>query len=211
MSWFHVLTLILSAAVANESRDASPQSSESPSVRGISAATAELVLSGPAEMPLFRKGHGVTFHAVLINRSNSPLVFVRPHPDWPQERQLQWGAVDTKGRSVDQLAHYYIWCDVHGVMRAERRDFIQVIGGPPKPIQDSDVVLLQPGEQYEIAGLADPSFWLHFLRRDVYQVSLSYTLDSSRYELPKASRYATALKSTGFIGITSKPLSVRVN
>ena len=211
MSWFHVLALILSAAVANESQDASPQSSESASVRGISAATAELVLSGPAEMPLFRKGHGVTFHAVLINRSNSPLVFVPPHPDWPQERQLQWGAVDIKGRSVDQLATYYTWCDVHGVMRTERRDFFQVIGGPPKPIQDSDVVVLQPGAQYEIAGLADPSFWLHFLHRGTYQILLSYTLDSSRYELPKASRYATALKSTGIIGITSKPLSVRVN
>jgi hypothetical protein len=161
-------------------------------------------------MPLFRKGHGVTFRAMLINRSNSPLVFVPPRRDWSRERQIEWEAVDAKGRWIDRLPNWFIWCDVHGVMRAERRDFVQVLGGPPKQVQDSDVVILQPGEQYEIAGLADPSFALNFLKRGVYQVSLAYTFDPSRYQLPKASKNAAALKSAGFLSLTSNTLTVLI-
>jgi hypothetical protein len=83
--------------------------------------------------------------------------------------------------------------------------------GPPKQIHESDVVMLQPGERYEIAGLADPSFALKFLRRGVYQISLSYTFDSSRYELPKNSKNAAALKAAGFLSFTSNTLAVLIN
>lgn len=197
------LVLVLFAGLAGTSLGASqesPKPAETPS--------AEMVLSGPAEMPLFRKGHGVTFHAALINRSNSPLVLVPPHRDWPEERQIEWQAVDAKGHWLDRLPNWFIWCDVHGVMRAERRDFVQVLGGPPKQIQDSDVVILQPGEQYEFAGLADPSFALNFLTRGVYQISLAYTFDPSRYELPKASKNAAVLKSAASVSFTSNTLTV---
>jgi hypothetical protein len=200
---FLALAIVLFAAVGGAARGASQGAEEEPS--------AELVLSGPVEMPLFRRGHGVAFRAVLVNRSSSPFLFVPPHRDWSEERQLEWQAVDAKGRWIDRLPNYLIWCDVHGVMRAERRDMVQVIGGPPKRIQDSDVVILQPGEQDEIAGLADPSFKLNFLKTGVYQLSLAYTFDPSRYELPRGSKNAAALKRAGYLSLTSNALTVALN
>jgi hypothetical protein len=196
------LALVLLLGVAGFSLGAAKPAGE--------AVPAELVLSGPSEMPLFRKGRGVTFHATLINRSDSPLIFVPPHKDWLEERQLEWQAIDAKGRWIDRQPNYFIWCDVHGVMRAERHDFVRVIGGPPRQIQDSDVVILQRGERYEIEGLADPSFALNFLKRGVYQVSLSYSFDPSRYELPKDSKSASALKNAVSLSLTTNTLTVEI-
>jgi hypothetical protein len=177
------------------------------------AVSVELALSGPTAMPLFRKGHGVTFHAVLINRSKSPIVFVPPHKDWSDDQQLEWQAVDAKGHVVYRLPEYGLWCDVHGVMHMGPVSEVlpTASAAAPRTIKDGDVVVLQPGEQYEIAGLADPSFALRFPRRGVYQISLAYTFDPSRYKLPRTSKNAASLKTTGYLSLTSNTLPLLIN
>ena len=165
-------------------------------------AALELVLSGPEKMPLFRRGRGVTFHAVLVNRSQAPVTLVRPHKEWFEEHP-QWSAFDERGRSVERLPTYQMECLPLPTCPS--------VAPQPLPIRDDDLLVLKPGESYEIVGLYDPSFSLKFLNRGVYHVSLAYTFDPSHYRLPESSRKSEALKGASFLSVASNALQLRIN
>lgn len=179
------------------------QRSSSPAPQAIAEKAAlELVLSGPETMPLFRRGRGVTFHAVLTNRSQEPVTLVPPHKDWFEE-QPRWSAFDDRGRSVERLPVYQMECLPLPTCPS--------VAPQPLPVRDQDLLVLKPGESYEIVGLYDPSFSLKFLNRGVYHVSLAYTFDPSHYRLPESSRKSEALKGAGFLSVSSNPLRLRIN
>ena len=172
----------------------------------------ELIIAGPDTVPLPRKDLRPRFTAVLINRSNDLVVFVPPRNEWYGERRLEWQAVDSKGRWLDRQPNYAIECDVHGVMR-----MVPDLAAPllairaPKQIRDADLVVLQPGERYELKNLADPWFSLNFRRHGIYTLSLHFAFASGHYELPKNSQYASALKNGSLIEANSNELRLTIN
>jgi hypothetical protein len=202
MRRFVLFVLVLSAGAADFAAGAPQNAIDSP--------PAEVVLSGPASMPLFRKGHGVMFTAVVVNRSDKPIAFVPPRRDWPDEHRLTWEAMDEKGRPVVPLPDNSIWCDVQGVMHMGPLPALQPPNPKPRQIQDADLIMLQPGERYPIAGLADPSFSLKFLKPGVYRVQLSFEFDPAHYRLSKGSKNAAALKNAVSLYAVSLPLTVKL-
>lgn len=163
-------------------------------------------------MPLPRKDWRPRFTAVLINRSNEPLVFVPPRNDWYGERRLEWQAVDSQGRWLERQPNYAIECDVHGVMRAVPNLPAPLLDAQtPRQIRDADLIVLQPGEKYALKNLADPWFWLNFRRHGSYTLSLDFSFGSEHYALPKNSAYAAALKSSSHVEITSNELKLTIN
>src|ERR1700674_2152507 len=172
----------------------------------------ELEIAGPEAAPLPRKAWRPLFAAVLINHSKEPVVFVPPRNDWYGERRLEWQAVDSKGRWLDRQPNYAIECDVHGVMRA-----VPDLPAPlldtqaPKQIRDADLIVLQPGETYDLKSLADPWFSLNFRRHGVYTLSLLFSRASEHYARPKNSPYAEALKNSSHIEVSSNELTLTIN
>src|SRR5579864_9236869 len=82
---------------------------------------------------------------------------------------------------------------------------------PPKQIRDADLIVLQPGEKYELKSLADPWFSLNFRRHGVFTLSLHFSLTSEHYLLPKNSPYAGALKNSSHIEVSSNELTLTIN
>lgn len=172
----------------------------------------ELIIVGPDAVPLPRKDWRPRFTATLINRSKDAVVFVPPRNDWYGERRLEWQAVDSKGRWLDRQPNYAIECDVHGVMRMVPDLPAPLLAvEPPRQIRDADLVVLQPGERYELKSLADPWFSLNFRRHGVYTLSLHFSFASGHYELPKNSQYASALKRSSAIEVSSNELKLTIN
>jgi hypothetical protein len=172
----------------------------------------ELIIAGPDTVPLRRKDWRPRFTATLINRSNGPVVFVPPRNDWYGERRLEWQAVDSKGRWLDRQPNYAIECDVHGVMRmVPDLPALLLTTEPPRQIRNADVVVLQPGERYQLKTLADPWFSLNFRRHGVYTLSLHFSFAPGHYELPKNSQYASALKKSTVIEASSNELTLTIN
>ena len=176
------------------------------------SAQLDLVIAGPEAVPLPRKHWRPLFTAVLINHSKEPVVFAPLRNDWYGERRLEWQAVDTKGRWLDRQPNYAIECDVHGVMRA-----VPDLPAPlldtqaPRQIRDADLIVLQPGEKYELRSLADPWFSLNFRRHGVYTLSLHFSLASEHYVLSKNSPYPEALKNSSHIEVSSNELTLTIN
>lgn len=172
----------------------------------------ELIIAGPDTVPLPRKDWRPRFTAVLINRSNDAVVFVPPRNDWYGERRLEWQAVDSKSRWLDRQPNYAIECDVRGVMRMVPDLPAPLLAvEPPRQIRDADLVVLQPGERYELKSLADPWFALNFRRHGTYTLSLHFAFASGHYELPKNSRYASALRKSSVIEVSSNELKLAIN
>lgn len=172
----------------------------------------ELIITGPDTVPLPRKDWHPRFTAVLINRSKDTVVFVPPRNDWYGERRLEWQAVDAKGRWLDRQPNYAIECDPHGVMRMiPDLPAPLLTAAPPRQIRDADLVVLQPGEIYELKSLADPWFSLNFRRHAIYTLSLHFAFASSHYELPKNSPYATGLKRSSVIEVSSNEWKLTIN
>jgi hypothetical protein len=172
----------------------------------------ELIIAGPDTVPLPRKDLRQRFTAVLINRSKDAVVFVPPRSDWYRERRLEWQAVDSKGRWLDRQPNYAIECDVHGVMRAVPDLPAPLLAAEPSTqIRDADLVVLQPGERYELKSLADPWFSLNFRRHGVYTLSLHFAFASGHYELPKNSHYASALQKSSVIEVSSNELKLTID
>jgi hypothetical protein len=170
----------------------------------------ELVITGPDAVPLPRKDWRPVFTAVLTNRSNEVIVFVPPRNDWYGERRLEWHAVDSVGRWLSRQPNYAIEC-VHGVMRA-----VPDLPGPlltavpPRQIADADLVVLQPGESYQLKSLADPWFALNFRRHAEYTLTLRFSLASEHYQLPKNSRFTEALKKSSALEVASNELKLGI-
>jgi hypothetical protein len=82
---------------------------------------------------------------------------------------------------------------------------------PPKQIRNTDLVVLQPGERYQLKSLADPWFSLNFRRHGVYTLSLHFAFASGHYELPKNSQYASALKKSSVIEASSNEWKLTIN
>ncbi|HEX7696246.1 MAG TPA: hypothetical protein VF394_02570 [Candidatus Acidoferrum sp.] len=172
----------------------------------------ELIIAGPETVPLPRRDWRPRFTAVLINRSNDLVVFVPPRKDWYGERRLEWQAVDSKGRWLDRQPNYAIECDVHGVMRMVPDLPASLLATrAPRQIRDADLVVLQPGERYELKNLADPWFSLNFRRHGIYTLNLNFAFASGHYELPKNSQYASALKNSSLIEASSNELRLTIN
>lgn len=168
----------------------------------------ELVISGPATMPLFVKGRAEKFNAVLINRSPKPVVFVPPHPEWPEEVWTTWDATDAKGRSVSRLPQYEIFCI--GTTMYQKTIFAPTMIDPkhPKTIEDRDLVILQPGEKFELPGIAAPSLYVSFPKRTTYQVTLGYEFNPEHYVMAGGSQKAALLKNAPAISVTSNALTL---
>jgi hypothetical protein len=172
----------------------------------------EMVIAGPKAVPLPRKNWRPLFTATLINHSKEPVVFLPPRNDWYGERRLEWQAADSKGRRLDRQPNFAIECDVHGVMRAVPDLPAPLLGmQAPRQIRDADLIVLQPGEKYELKNLADPWFSLNFRRHDVYALSLHFSLASEHYALPKNSPHAEALKNSSHIEVSSNELMLAIN
>lgn len=187
-----------------------------------SAPDVAVVLSGASLLPLISNGRSPSFHAVVVNRSSAPLVFVRPHADWPEEQRLEWHAYYSDKRAiarfpdnvieVEHLPNDVIWCDPHGVMRAEPAEFFYASQRKvPREIQDADLVVLQSGENYEIPGLSDPTFVLKFLKRGAYGVNVSFEFDPTRYRLAAGSKYAAAFAQAKAFYLSSNTLSLTLD
>ena len=184
-----------------------------------SAPDVAVVLSGASLLPLISKGRAPSFHAVVVNRSSAPAVFVRPHADWPEEQRLEWHAYYSDKRAiarfpdnvveVERLPNDVIWCDPHGVMRAEPAEFFYANQRKaPREIQDADLVILQPGESYEIPWLSDPTFVLKFLKRGAYGVNVSFEFDPTRYRLAAGSKHAAAFAQAKAFYLSSNTVSL---
>lgn len=177
------------------------------------SAQLELVIAGPDTVPLPRKDWRPLFTAVLANRSDKTVVFVPPRNDWYGERRLEWQALDVKkGEWLDRQPNYAIECDVHGVMRMVPDLPAELLTAePPREIRDADLVVLPPGEKYELKSLADPWFALNFRRHAIYTLSLHFSLTSEHYALPKTSLYTTALRDSSFTEGNSNELKLAIN
>jgi hypothetical protein len=211
---FAAVTAAISFAVL-DARGARGQQSLSAKLEIVDQAASpavELIIAGPDAVPLPRKDWRPRFTATLINRSKDAVIFVPPRNDWYGERRLEWQAVDSKGRWLDRQPNYAIECDVHGVMRMVPDLPAPLLAAePPRQIRDADLVVLQPGERYELKSLADPWFSLNFRRHGTYTLSLHFAFASGHYELPKNSHYASALKKSSVIEVNSNELKLTIN
>lgn len=170
----------------------------------------ELLLSGPEQMPLFYNGRAAKFTAFLVNRSRSPVVFIPPRKEWPEERWTKWQAVDANGRGIHDIPLDLTWCDVHGVMRTQHIEGDQPINtlSDPKQIQDSELVTLQPGEKYEFPDSGDPRFFLKFPKRGKYKINLVYLFQPDHYRLPESSLRTSDLQKAPWLYATSNTLTI---
>lgn len=209
-----LVVLALALPAAERTRGQSTTDERAPDVA--------VVLSGASLLPLISKGRSPSFHAVVVNRSSAPLVFVRPHADWPEEQRLEWHAYYSDKRAiarfpdnvveVERLPNDVIWCDPHGVMRAEPAEFFYASQRKAtREIQDADLVVLQPGESYEIPGLSDPTYVLKFLNRGAYGVNVSFEFDPTRYRLAAGSKYAVAFAQARAFYLSSNTLSLTLD
>jgi hypothetical protein len=172
----------------------------------------ELVITGPDTVPLPRGNWRPRFTAVLTNRSDEVIVFVPPRHDWYGERRLAWQAVDSHGHWMDRQPNYAIECDPQGVMRAvPDLPAPMLTAVPPRQIADADLVVLQPGESYQLKSLADPWFALNFRKHAEYTLSLRFSLVSEHYQLPKNSQYTKALKKSSTLEVASNELKLAIN
>jgi hypothetical protein len=174
-------------------------------------ADVELKISGPPSMPLFRKGHGEKFTAVLVNRSAQAILFVLPHRDWDEEIFTTWDAKDSKGRYVSRIQRMQIYCIITTMYARPIFAPTPIDPQHPKAIDDKDLVILQPGEQFEFADIADPSFSLRFPRRGTFQVMLSYQFYPEHYVMAQGSRKTGLLKKALPISTTSNALTLTLN
>lgn len=177
-----------------------------------SKAPLQLTISGPEDVPLPRRDWRQRFTAVLTNRSDETVVFVPPRNDWYGELRLEWQAIDSKGRWLDRQPNNVIECSPRGVMRMVPEVPAPLLTTePPRQIRDTDLVVLRPGERYELKNLADPWYSLNFRRHGVYTLSLHFSLVSKHYALPKNSRYAAALQNSRAIEVASNELKLTIN
>jgi hypothetical protein len=198
--------VILGAAITRGQQHSPEQ------LTGANSQPLQLMITGPESVPLPRTSWRPLFTAVLINRSNETIVFVPPRNDWYGERRLEWQARNSRGNWLDRQPNYAIECDPQGVMRAVPDLPAPLLAAePPRQIRDADVVVLQPGERYELKSPADPWFALNFRRHQVYKLSLHFALASEHYALPQNSAYAAALKASGAIDVTSNELNLAIN
>jgi hypothetical protein len=141
----------------------------------------ELVIAGPEAAPLPRQYWHPLFTAVQINHSKLPVVLLPPRSDWFGERRLEWQAADSKGRWLDRQPNHVIECDVHGVIRAvPDLPPLLVDAQASKNIRDTDLIVLQPGEKYELKSRADPSLSLNLRSHSVYRLWLHFSLASEQ-------------------------------
>ncbi|HKN75413.1 MAG TPA: hypothetical protein VJW94_09560 [Candidatus Acidoferrum sp.] len=168
----------------------------------------EMLISGPSSMPLHRQRHGEKFTVILINRDAKPISIVPPHRDWPEETWTAWNAKDARGRYVSRIPRYEIYCI--GTTMYEKTIFTPPPLDPshPKTIEASDVVILQPGEEYEFQGIADPSSSLNFPRTGTYQIMMSYQFYPEHYATSKGSKKAAFVKNAPSISVTSNTLTL---
>lgn len=212
---FNLLTILIAALAAlpwASAPAAHAQLTPPPQAPTPNPQPLEMVITGPETVPLPRKNWRPLFTAVLINRSEKTVVFVPPRNDWYGERRLEWQAVDAKGEWLDRQPNYAIECDVHGVMRmVPDVPAVLLTAEPTRQIRDADLVVLQPGESYEIKGLADPWFSLNFRRHGVYTLSLHFSLASAHYALPKNSRFLAAVRESHSIEVDSNELRLAID
>lgn len=174
------------------------------------APAVELIISGPQTFPLLTRGTTLRFTAVLINHSTSPVLFVPPHPDWIDERWTTWGALDEKGRPVGSLPQEFLWCDPRGRMHGQRV-FPMIALTPVRQIRDSDLVILQPGESYQLPHVGDPRFYLKFLHPGKYRLSLAYVFQPSHYRLASNSSHSAGLAQAASLNLVSNSLEITLN
>jgi hypothetical protein len=192
-----VLVVCVGAAEARGQQTTVPQS---PIAKH--PAELELVITGPTTMPVFRKGLGVTFHATLVNRSQTFVTLVRPHREW-FDKQLLWSASDAKGRSADHLPVYQMEC----LPLPECPNVVE----KPFLIHDGDVLVLKPGESYDIAGLRDPSFSLKFLHRGAYRIQLLFNFRPQDFQLTPESKNSVLLTKAKELYMPSNTLEITIN
>jgi hypothetical protein len=208
MIWLVVAVLLVAGSGYANSRQLATPTDVPPTT-----AKLELVITGPDVVPLPRKNWQPLFTAVLVNRSADTILFLPPRNDSYSysERRLEWQAVDSSGRRLSRQPNYAIECDVHGVMRAVPDLPAPVLTAmPPRQIADADLVVLQPGESYQLKSLADPWFALNFRRHAEYTLSLRFSLASEHYQLPKNSRYVEALKQSSALEVASNELKLAI-
>ena len=122
-----------------------------------------------------------------------------------------WDATDAKGRYVSRIPQYQIYCIIATMYARPILAPTLIDPQNPKTIQDKDLVILQPGEQFELAGIADPSFTLNFPRRGPYEVMLSYQFYPEHYVMVTGSKKADLLKRAAVISTTSKTFTLTLN
>jgi hypothetical protein len=173
----------------------------------------ELLIAGPQTLPLLARGKPVHFTATLINHSGTPILLLPPHPDWPDELWTTWQATRENGQPVADIPQEFIWCDPHGTMYAQRvfpmnAMLAMDLNIPPKQIADSDLVLLKPGERYQLPHIGDPRYYAKFLHPGKYHLSLDYAFQPTHYKLPPNSAHSSALAHASPIRVVSNSLEL---
>ena len=115
-----------------------------------------------------------------------------------------WEAVDGNGHSVRRLPKILLACPLNLEMREHAVSETPMI---PDLIQDSDLVVLQPGDKYAFPEIDDPSFSLKFLKRGTYRFTLKYAFEPSHYRLSIGSK-KDALEKAVPLHLSSNTLAV---
>jgi hypothetical protein len=166
----------------------------------------ELVIHGPKS---FTDGTA-PFTATLINRSKIPLTFVPPKQDWYDEFWAIWSVSDASGRELSHEPKSFVWCDgvaFHAQTIPEPGVFLSL---KPKLIQESELIVLQPGEKLEFCRFGSPAQFFRMKQSGEYKVTLQYKFDPSHYVLPSGSPKAAALKTALPLDLASNTLTVKL-
>jgi hypothetical protein len=144
------------------------------------AAGLELQISGPRAI---RRGEQLKFKGKIVNHSANPVAFALRQGGWDCDGVFRWKVTDTGEHQLPPLQRERLW----GVCCLT------------SSVSEDELIVLQPGEEYLIPDLSDPSDFFAFPGNGFYRVSLRLIFDPSvrdAGQVKPGSKWALAVKTS---------------
>jgi hypothetical protein len=132
------------------------------SAQKVPASPLELRISGPG---LIRTGQTLLFKVTLINHSSAPIAISMREPGTSLSTFF-WRITNSSGKENPTPEPRLFWCPVTGV---------------PLSPSDSDIIVLRPGEHFDVKKPGDPSDDFVFPGKGLYFVTFSYRFTAYSY------------------------------
>jgi hypothetical protein len=168
-----------------------------PQTRTPDTSLIELRITGPR---LIRVGEKLSFKGVIANNSTQPIAFALRQGGWDCDGVFSWKITDAADRQLPPM---------------ERPPVTGMICCLTSGVSEDELIVLQPGQKYELPELSDPSDDFTFPGKGFYRVSLRFfyrpaMIDDGRKpeEIAKpGSKWELALR-TGVLDLTSNAWNV---
>lgn len=147
----------------------------------------ELQISGPR---LIRRGDHLRFKGKIANHSANPVAFALRQGDWDCDGVYRWKITDVGERELPPMPVD----PVPGMLCCLT-----------SPVSEDELIVLQPGQEYTLPELADPSDSFVFPRSGFYRVSVRFIFNPRTTGIEQANRGAKweLVKKTGRVDVSS--------